>query len=83
MEGWHLKREIQIGHLITTLTVAAAATMYITKLEQRIAIMEAQVVEQRARDQRQDESVKDAIQLLRYQLERMDNKLDKLIDRKP
>ncbi len=42
-EGWHLKKEIQLGHLITTVTVAISAIVYVNKIEQRVAVVESQV----------------------------------------
>ena len=83
IEGWHLKKEIQFGHIITTLTVAVAALFYFSKIEQRIALVEQQIVQQRERDDRQDKSVADALVLLRQQLEKMDVKLDKALERRP
>ena len=51
---WHMKKEIQLGHLITTFTVAISCVVYINKIEQRVAVMESQILAQPARqDQRQ------------------------------
>lgn len=69
-ERWHLKKEIQLGHLITTFTVAISAVVYISKIEQRVAVVESQLITQR-----------ESSALLRAQLERMDAKLDRLIER--
>lgn len=69
-ERWHLKKEIQLGHLITTATVAVAAIMYINKIDQRVTVVEVQVASQR------ESSV-----VLRAQLEKINDKLDRLIER--
>ena len=69
-ERWHLKKEIQLGHLITTFVVAISAVLYINKIEQRLSVVETQVLSQR-----------ESAALLRSQLERMDAKLDRLIER--
>jgi len=69
-ERWHLKKEIQLGHLITTFVVAISAVLYINKIEQRLSVVETQVLAQR-----------ESAALLRQQLERMDAKLDRLIER--
>lgn len=69
-ERWHLKKEIQLGHLITTFSVALSAVFYINKIEQRLSVVETQVLAQR-----------ESAALLRSQLERMDAKLDRLIER--
>lgn len=82
-EGWHLKKEIQFGHIVTTLTVAISALFYITKLEQRIALMEQQIVMQHDRDARQDSATAEAMDLIRRQLEKMDGKLDRALGYKP
>jgi len=69
-ERWHLKKEIQLGHLITTFVVAISAVLYINKIEQRLSVVETQVLAQR-----------ESATLLRQQLERMDAKLDRLIEK--
>jgi len=70
VERWHLKKEIQLGHLITTFAVAISAVLYINKIEQRLSVVETQMLAQR-----------ESSALLRAQLERMDAKLDRLIER--
>lgn len=80
-EPWHIKREIQVGHIITTVTVACAMVVYFGKLEQRIALIEQQMATQRERDDRQDRASMESIILLRNQLEKIDGKIDRLIDR--
>lgn len=78
---WHLKKEVQISHIVTTLLVSASVLLYVSKLEQRIALIEAQDQMQRDRDERQDRATTDARDALRSQLERMDAKLDRLIEK--
>ena len=80
--GWHLKKEIQLGHLVTTLTVAVSAVIYITKVEQRVALLEASMVQQHDRDERQDKASAESISLLRAQLEKIDSKLDRLLEKR-
>ena len=75
-----MKKEIQLGHIITTLTVAVSVVVYVNKLEQRIAIIETQIASQRDRDERQDKQTDEAMRLLRAQLEKMDAKLDRIIE---
>ena len=69
-ERWHMKKEIQLGHLITTFTVAISCVVYIDKIEQRVAVMEIQMIAQR-----------DSAILLRNQLDKINDKLDRLIER--
>ena len=65
-----MKKEIQLGHLITTITVAVSAVIYINKIEQRVAVVESQVIYQ-----------KETADVLRNQLEKINDKLDRLIER--
>lgn len=81
-ERWHLKREVQVGHVITTLAVAASAVIYVQKIETRLALIEQSQVEQRLRDKQQDEHGASAIRDINNRLERMDGKLDRLIERR-
>jgi hypothetical protein len=69
-ERWHLKKEIQLTHVISTILLIAAIFSYVSKIEQRLTIVETQLMAQR-----------DAAILQRAQLERMDAKLDRLIER--
>lgn len=82
-QGWHLKREIQLGHIITTLTVAVSVLAYLGKQEQRIVLIEQRLEQQRERDERQDRSAGEDKKLFVERLDRMDAKLDRLIERMP
>lgn len=83
VEPWHLKREIQLGHVITTITVAVAALVYVQRQEQRIALVEQTQHQQREVDRRQDEALNDKTLLLTRSLERIESKLDRLVERQP
>ena len=82
--GWHLKREVQLGHIITTCTVLFSVIWYANKLEQRIALVEQSQMQvtlaQKERDDRQDKLASDALAMLRQQLDRLEQKLDRVIE---
>ena len=69
-ERWHLKKEIQLTHVISTLILVGAVLAYVSKIEQRLTIVETQLLSQR-----------DTAVLQRAQLEKIDAKLDRLIER--
>lgn len=69
-ERWHLKKEIQVTHVVSTLLLVGAVFAYVSKIDQRLTIVETQLIAQR-----------DASVVQRAQLERMDAKLDRLIER--
>lgn len=69
-ERWHLKKEIQVTHIVSTLMLVGAVFAYVSKIDQRLTIVETQLIGQR-----------EAAVIQRAQLERMDAKLDRLIER--
>lgn len=69
-ERWHLKKEIQVTHVVSTLLLVGAVFAYVSKVDQRLTIVETQLIAQR-----------EASAVQRVQLERMDAKLDRLIER--
>jgi hypothetical protein len=77
--GWHLKREIQLGHLITTLAMAGAVAMYVVRLDQRLVLLEQEVKYRREVDAQQDAAALRAAQAIDKRLERIDMKLDTLL----
>jgi len=81
-ETWHFKKEIQVSHLITTITIAVAAVVYAGKIEQRVALLEAAQVQQRERDERQDKATADAVALVRSDIQEVSRKLDRLIEKR-
>lgn len=80
-ESWHFRKEIQVGHLLTTLTVAISAVVYVQTIERRIAILELQLSVQSERDRSQDSRSAENQALIRRQLERVEEKLDAISDR--
>jgi hypothetical protein len=69
-ERWHLKKEIQVTHVFATLALVGSVFVYVQKIDQRLTIVETQLIAQR-----------EASVIQRAQLERMDAKLDRLIER--
>jgi hypothetical protein len=84
--GWHLKKEIQLGHVFTTLTVAFSCYVYVSRIENRLTLVEQQTasaqIAQHERDDRQDKTNAELMQLVRTQLERMEVKIDKIAERR-
>lgn len=78
--GWHLKKEIQLGHVLTTLALAVAMYGYIATMEKRITLLESQAAAQTAIDSRQDTEKQQAYEALFRQLTKLEDKLDRLIE---
>ena len=79
--AWHVKREIQLGHIITTLTIAVSVVIYVGRQDQRIALIEQQLSHQLERDQRQDADASNALRLVRDDIKMLGEKLDRLYER--
>jgi hypothetical protein len=69
-ERWHLKKEIQLTHVISTIVLVGTVFAYVNKIDQRLTVVEVQLIAQRQ-----------AMEDRREQLERIDAKLDRLIER--
>ena len=79
--GWHLKREIQLGHIITTIAMAAAVSLYVSKIDQRLALLEQDIKYRREVDDQQDQTAERMNQAIDKRLEKIEHKLDTLIER--
>lgn len=84
--GWHLKKEIQVSHLVATIAMAASIMFYATKLEQRVALVEQSQAQsqqtQKERDERQDKLLAETLATLIARIDRFEAKMDRLIERK-
>lgn len=69
---WHVDKRINIGHLLTTATLAIGVFVWANKMDSRITVLEVQQTNQSII------SVE-----IKQQLKYMDTKLDRLIERRP
>jgi uncharacterized coiled-coil protein SlyX len=79
--GWHLDRKVPIGIIAAMLMQCAGALWFVSKLDARILALEGAQSTQHERDERQDRSSSEALAQLHRQLERIDEKLDRLIEK--
>lgn len=87
--GWHLKKEISLGHLITTATIAMAGVSYVIANEKnhsthaaRLDALQSIVIELKGSDLRQDAKLDAAIGRIESQIQRVDDKLDRVLSRR-
>ncbi len=45
-EHFHMDRTFNIGHILTTVTLAVSAMMYVTTMDKRMAVLEAKALAQ-------------------------------------
>ncbi len=77
---WHLDRRLQITHILSTLSLGVGAVLYVGDIRKDVEVLKAKEVAQAARDQRQDLDIASRQQDLQSRLERIDEKLDRLIE---
>lgn len=78
--GWHMRKEINVGHMLTTIALMAGLTVTWSQLNVRIALIEKSIEQQNAVDRRQDDTSREAFARVDARLSSMDSKLDKLVD---
>ncbi len=78
--GWHLRKELNVGHMLTTLALLGGLTMTWSQLNVRIALLEKSIEQQSNTDKRQDESSREAFARVDARLSSIDAKLDELVD---
>jgi Tfp pilus assembly protein PilO len=80
-ESWHLKKEIQLGQIASILIFGLTGVFYVTTMDKRITVIEAQLVAQKERDAQQDKQQSEALSQIRDQMRDVNSKLDRLVER--
>lgn len=87
-EPWHLDKRVNLGHLLTTLSLAVAIFAWGSAMDRRVAVLEEKAAAQRERDAGQDSAAGTAVILLRNELTGLhdeiretNRKLDRIFER--
>lgn len=80
-ENWHLDKKVPLSLIFAMLIQAAMVIVAVQQIKQDVEILKAQAITQKDRDERQDKAAVDGTSLLRTQLEKMDAKLDRLVEK--
>ena len=78
--AWHLDKKVNLSHIVATLTLAAAIFTWGSKIEQRIALVEASATRQAQVDQAQDQEFRRHVVEMRDDIRELSRKLDKLTE---
>lgn len=82
-DSWHLDKKVPLSLIFAMLLQAAMVIWAVADIKKDVEVLKAQATTQLARDDRQDKSVAEAVQQFVSRLERMDSKLDRLIEKRP
>lgn len=79
---WHIKKEFTVGHIVTTLSVAAGVLWWSSDVNNQITLLhrEDQILHERVNDVRDEQRM--ALDDIKRSLLRIEEKLDKKADRK-
>lgn len=91
-DDWHLDKTVSLGHVLTTVIIALSLVAGYAQMSARMAVLENQQQEisdrilrllesQRGVDKRQDEEIVQLRRDNREDLQAINNKLDRLIQR--
>jgi len=81
--GWHLKKEVNLSIIISLVMVGFACIAGYFDLKRDIELLKSDTVMLRQIDARLEADSQRAIRDLQMHLERMEAKLDRLIERRP
>lgn len=79
--GWHVEKTVSVGHIITTLSIGVSVIWWASTVETRIAVNTQKIAASEAMIKRQDDSVGVIRQEMRADFDKLNNKIDRLIER--
>lgn len=87
-QGWHLKKEVSLSVIISVIGVAVAGMTAYSDLKQDIALIQADsavlhksISSLHDADQETKESLKETVQRINIAIDKIDNKLDRALER--
>lgn len=78
---WHLDRRLQITHILSTLALGIGAVLYVGDIRKDVEVLKVQTAAQIARDAGQDKTNEQERNESQARLDRIDAKLDRLLER--
>ena len=81
-ESWHLDKKVPLSLIFAMLIQAAMVIWAVADIKKDVEVLKSQITQQHDRDERQDKTVNEIVAELRTRLERMDTKLDRLIEKR-
>ena len=81
-DAWHLDKKVPISLIVAVLVQAAMGILAIADIKKDVELLKVESIRQHERDERQDKSTAEAMLQLRTQLDRIDAKLDRLVEKR-
>jgi hypothetical protein len=80
--GWHLDKKVPLSLIFAMMVQAAMVIWAVADIKKDVELLKADVVTLHVRDSKIESDTRDAVRLLQEQLTRIDQKLDRLIERR-
>lgn len=80
-DGWHLDKKVPISIIAVLVMQAVAGLWVIAEIRSDVNVLKAAKLAQEARDDRQDKTTADAVNLVRGDIQELGRKMDRLIER--
>ena len=80
-EGWKFDRTLSLGDLVSVVTAAVMVVASYFALSERVSLVEERVVTNTAINAKQDDRLEKLLSSIDTKLERLDDKLDRKIDK--
>jgi len=80
--GWHLDKKVPLSLIFAMLVQVVVVVWAIADIKKDVEVLKTQVASQRDRDEQQDKAQARQLSVVTGWLERMDSKLDRLIDKR-
>lgn len=80
---WHIDRTLNIGHILTTLALVSSAFVVLSKFDTRLTLVESHIDTQRETNKRHESTDHELKQAIKDSFDRLELKLDKVLERKP
>jgi hypothetical protein len=81
-ERWKIKKEVSLADLLSFACAALAVVYAYTTLDKRVTVVELSAIEQKAKNTIQDEEALRTQARIDVQLDRLNTKVDRLLERK-
>jgi hypothetical protein len=80
--GWHLKKEVNLSIIISVIGVAVAGVTAYSDLKRDLALMQADIAGLHQSDAETRENLKESVIRFNTAIDKIDMKLDRLIEKK-
>lgn len=82
-EQWHLDKKVPLSLIFAMIVQAAMVLWVVAGIRGDVEILKVQLQAQTSRADKQDQSSAESLSLIRGQLDKMENKLDRALERRP